>query len=129
MRLRVITPEKVLCAVEVSELTAPGIAGEFGVLAEHVSFLGGLDVGVLDYVSDGESRRIVVYGGYAEVEGDEVTVLADEAELAEEIDSAQAKGLLADAQRELAACEGGAEDVDVLLAKLARAEARVAALS
>jgi F-type H+-transporting ATPase subunit epsilon len=70
-----VTPERVLADTEVSELTAPGIAGEFGVLPEHVTFLGGLDTGVLSYTdAKGDKHELVVSGGYAEVLDDTVTV-------------------------------------------------------
>ncbi|HIF64271.1 MAG: ATP synthase F1 subunit epsilon [bacterium] len=88
LRLRIVTPERVLADTEVSELTAPGVAGEFGVLPEHVTFLGGLDTGVLSYTdAKGDNHELVVSGGYAEVVGDIVTVLADSAQPAGEIDA------------------------------------------
>ena len=91
IRLRVVTPTRLVVDTEVTELTAPGSEGELGVLPLHVTFLGQLDVGVLRYTEGGAAKQIVVHGGYAEVIDDVVTVLADDAEFAEEIDVAAAK--------------------------------------
>ncbi len=128
MKLLVVTPSRLLVDAEVSEVTAPGAAGEFGVLAEHVTFLGELDVGLLSYVEDGRTRSLVIDGGYGEVRDDVVTILADRAEYGEEIDPEAARAELAEAEREL---EAGSEDpaaIESLLRALKRAETRVAAL-
>lgn len=129
MRLAIVTAERVVVDTDASELTAPGMVGEFGVLPQHVTFLGGLGTGVLTYLSDGRGHKLVVTGGYAEVREDTVTILADEATPAEDIDEAQARRELDEARR---AVEAGSEDpetIDTLLASLQRAEAAVRALS
>jgi F-type H+-transporting ATPase subunit epsilon len=124
LNLRIVTPTRTLVDTEVSEVTAPGVAGEFGVLPEHVTFLGQLDLGVLRYVEDGTARRVVVHGGYAEVLDDVVTVLADDAEFPDEVDAEQARTELEHAKTAL---EQGHEDptvVDQLLRAHRRAEMR-----
>jgi F-type H+-transporting ATPase subunit epsilon len=129
LHLKIVTPARVLIDAEVSELAAPGMVGEFGVLPEHVTFLGGLDVGVLTYVEGEAKRRVVILGGYAEVEEDVVTVLADDAELADDIDPEEARAALVAAEQAL---DGGAdtpEGVDELLGAVRRAQARVDAAS
>ncbi|MFP6626990.1 MAG: ATP synthase F1 subunit epsilon [Deltaproteobacteria bacterium] len=128
LRLKLVTPTRQLVDEEVSEVTAPGSQGEFGVLAEHTTFLGALGTGVLSYVCDGRRRQVVVYGGYGEVDGDIITVVADGAEFAEDIDGPQAREELAEAHRRL---QAGAEDPDEvarLVGDLRRAEVRVEAL-
>jgi F-type H+-transporting ATPase subunit epsilon len=129
LHLKIVTPERTLTDVDVSELTAPGTAGEFGVLPQHVTFLGGLDVGVLVYVENGQRRRVVVDGGYAEVENESVTVLADRAEEASEIDPSEAGERLAAAQRALDEGADTPDEVDVLLRSVKSARARVEAVS
>ncbi len=129
MKLRVVTPARPIVDAETAEVTAPGEVGEFGVLPEHVTFLGGLDVGILSYVEKGQQRQVVVCGGYAEVCDDVLTVLADEAEFPEEIDAAEASAELARVEQAL---ETGSEDpaeVDSLLRQLKKAQTRVAAAS
>ena len=129
IRLRVVTPTRLVVDTEVSEITAPGSAGEMGVLPQHVTFLGQLDVGVLSYVTAGQKKRLVVYGGYAEVVNDVITVLADDAEFPDEIDAGEAKLELARIGEELAAEKDSTERVGELLRAQQRAEVRAATAS
>ena len=127
LRLRIVTPERIIAEAEVSEISAPGSVGEFGVLPEHAAYIGMLGAGVVSYLESGTRQSVVVYGGYAEVVGDEVTVLADEAELPGEIDADEAQRELAEAGARL---EDGSDDpaeVERLVAALRRAEVRAQA--
>ena len=116
MRLEVVTPRGKLLSVDATEVTAPGIRGEFGVLPGHVPFLSGMKPGVLQYATaQSGSGRLAVGAGFAEVGNDRVIVLADQgaapAALAEKlaeqgqnvpvIDPDVARRELAEAQREL----------------------------
>jgi F-type H+-transporting ATPase subunit epsilon len=129
LQLRVITPTRQLVDAEVEEVTAPGSVGEFGVFPEHVNFIGELQSGILTYVERGVRKRIVVHGGYAEVVEDVVTVLADEAELPEEIDAARARQEIQRIDAELAVESEHPENIDELLSQRRRAEVRLAAAS
>src|SRR5256885_16880428 len=77
--------------VLVDEVTAPGILGEFGVLPGHLPFLTYLKAGPIEFRVGPEHRYLAVKGGLAEVGPDKVSILADDAELAEEIGSAHVK--------------------------------------
>jgi F-type H+-transporting ATPase subunit epsilon len=125
--LRLITPSRQLVEAEVDEVTAPGSAGEFGVLPEHVNFVGELDSGILTYVERGVRKRVVVHGGYAEVLNDVVTVLADDAELPEEIDPERARAELQRIDRELGTEAGSPDRIAELLRERKRSEVRLAA--
>ena len=125
--LRLITPTRQLVEAEVEEVTAPGSAGEFGVLPEHVNFVAELEPGILTYLERGVRKRVVVHGGYAEVVDDVVTVLADEAELPEEIDGGRARAELTRIDRELAAESEHPEHIEELLRERRRNEVRLAA--
>jgi len=126
MKLRIVTPVRPVVDAEVTELVAPGTEGEFGVLAEHVTFLGSLKPGVVSYTEGGTKKRIVISGGYAEVRQDMVTLLADDAQLPEEVDSAQARAEVTTLLDELARGNESPEVTEKLLRDLALAEARVA---
>jgi F-type H+-transporting ATPase subunit epsilon len=91
MRLLLVTPERQLLDTEIEEIYAPGVLGQFGVLAEHVNFLTALGTGELRYRGKGVDHYVAVSGGILEVLDDVVTVLADSAEPAEEIDVGRAK--------------------------------------
>jgi F-type H+-transporting ATPase subunit epsilon len=91
IRLELVTPERLLVSDEVDEVIAPGYEGEFGVLPEHTQYLAILSAGVLRYRKADEVRKVAVSGGFAEVTSDQVAVLADVAEKAEEIDVDRAR--------------------------------------
>ncbi len=129
LRLKIVTPERVVVDAEATELMAPGVVGEFGVLPEHVTFLGGLDVGVLRYIEGGASKSVVVSGGYAEIAGDLVTILADDATPAAEIDAASARTALTVADQAVQTGADTPEEVDALLAELKKAHVRVQTVS
>ncbi|HUI24994.1 MAG TPA: F0F1 ATP synthase subunit epsilon [Candidatus Kryptonia bacterium] len=97
-QLRIVTPTRQLLDESVNEVTAPGTVGEFGVLPQHTTFLSSLEIGPLSFRSGRTTRRIAVRGGFAEVADDVMTVLADAAQFAEEIDSAKAQADLRDAE-------------------------------
>lgn len=101
LHLRVVTPERLLLDEEVSEVTAPGTAGEFGVLPNHITFLSSLQPGRLTYKQEGQTRTIFVSGGFAEVVNNVMTVLADSAEFADEIDLELARAALREAEESL----------------------------
>lgn len=86
IRLRLVTPSRLLLDEEVDEATGPGALGEFGVLPKHISFLTLLEAGEMSYKQGAEHHRLAISGGYAEVLDDVMTVLANAAEYADEID-------------------------------------------
>ena len=124
MRLRIVTPTRILVDAEVTEVTAPGTAGEMGVLPQHVTFLGQMDTGVVAYEEGGKRAKVVVRGGYVEVVNDVVTILADDAEFAAETDAAAARAEVERLNEELKHAQGTPEDIDRLLDALRLAEAR-----
>lgn len=125
MRLRIVTPVRPVVDAEVTEVVVPGSEGEFGVLPLHVTFLGGLAPGILTYVEDGARKKVVLDGGYAEVRGEDLTILADAAEFPEEIDTARARAEMSRVEEALA--DGGTDPAQTerLLRELALARARV----
>lgn len=89
--LEVVTPDKLLLSKEVDVVVATGVDGEFGVLHGHVPFLATLDIGELRFRDGNQEEYAAIAGGFAEVTGTKVTVLAEAAELAREIDVDRAK--------------------------------------
>ncbi|MBW2039465.1 MAG: F0F1 ATP synthase subunit epsilon [Deltaproteobacteria bacterium] len=84
--LEVVTPNRLVLSQEVEEITAPGVEGEFGVLPGHTPFFTTLKVGETVYRTGKEQRYIAVTWGFVEVLPDRVTILAEAAELEQEID-------------------------------------------
>jgi F-type H+-transporting ATPase subunit epsilon len=91
IRLRVVTPSRLLLDEEVDEVTAPGALGEFGVLPNHITFLTLLASGEMSYKEGTVRYYLAVSGGYAEVLDNVMTVLAPAAEFAGEIDTHRAR--------------------------------------
>ena len=92
LNLEVVTPHRTVMVEDVESVTLPGVEGEFGILPEHIPLLTILDTGIMYYKnSSGETYAIAVHWGYAQVEGNNVRVLAELAETAAEIDMERAK--------------------------------------
>ena len=86
LQLDIVTPDKLVLSTSVEYVGAPGYEGEFGVLPNHIPFLCALQIGNLYYRKEGRTHYVFVSGGFADVSGNKVTVLAEAAEKAEEID-------------------------------------------
>lgn len=84
--LRITTLEKLVFDSEVTSVTLPGEAGEFGILAHHAPLITPLKLGEITAKKNGEEFYMAISGGMAEVQPHRVLVLADQAERAEEID-------------------------------------------
>jgi F-type H+-transporting ATPase subunit epsilon len=105
IQLIVVTPERQLLRESVVEVTLPGLDGQLGVLPGHAPLMTELGIGELAYRTSTSSQPIVlaVISGFAEVLADRVTILAETAERAEEIDLARAEEAKARAEKRLAA--------------------------
>jgi len=86
--LDLVTPEKTLFSGQVQELVAPGLMGEFGVLAGHANMLVELAAGRLLFKDGSDEKVYVAAGGFAEVGQEKVTVLLDDAVSLDSIDPA-----------------------------------------
>ncbi len=92
LSLEVVTPFRTVLNEDVDSVTLPGIEGEMGILPEHVPLLTILDAGIMSYVNGkGKTQAIAVHWGYAQVDGNNVRVLAELAETAQEIDLTRAQ--------------------------------------
>jgi F-type H+-transporting ATPase subunit epsilon len=124
-----VTPERVVFEGEVQSVSLRTDDGEAAFFAGHTPLIGALVPGVVRFQrEDGSEERAAVHGGFVQVEGDSVVVLAPIAELAEEIDVERARKSAADA--EAASGSGGAaaegdEGSDPEAEALARAQLRL----
>lgn len=91
IHLEIVTPDRKLLSEDVDFVGAPGYNGEFGVLPDHASFLSALGVGSLHYNKGGKTYWVFISGGFAEVSANKMSVLAEVAERAEEIDIERAR--------------------------------------
>lgn len=125
IRLRIVTPSRMLLDEDVDEVTAPGELGEFGVLPNHIAFLTTLVPGELSYKQGSSKKTLAVSGGYAEVLDNVMTVLAPAAEFADEIDSARAQRAKERAEKLMAELNRGEKDWEMAEAALKRALVRL----
>jgi F-type H+-transporting ATPase subunit epsilon len=104
LQLTVVTPERQLLHGDVVEVTIPGLDGELGVLPGHAPLMTELGIGELRCHAKGSGQYVAlaILGGFAEVLPDRVTVLAEIAERAEEIDLTRAEAALARAEKRIA---------------------------
>ncbi|BCA55495.1 ATP synthase F1, epsilon subunit [Nitrospira sp. KM1] len=97
--LEVVTPDKQLLSQQVDEVIAPGSEGDFGVLPGHCHFLSMLRIGELRYRIDNAMHHMAVLWGFAEVTPTQVTIMAEIAEKAEDIDVARAQAAVEKAEQ------------------------------
>jgi F-type H+-transporting ATPase subunit epsilon len=123
-QLEVVTPEKVLVKDAAEEMQLPGKDGYLGILPGHAPLITELAIGQMTYRSAGTTHCLAVAWGFAEVLPDKVTVLAELAETAEDIDVQRAREAKERAERRLGSNDA---DVDVPRAQaaLARANCRL----
>jgi F-type H+-transporting ATPase subunit epsilon len=119
--LQIVTPDKMLVREQVDEVEIPGSEGYFGVLPGHTPMLASLAVGEMWYRKGQEKTYLSLAFGFAEVLPDRVTILAQIAERAEEIDPARAE----EAKRRAEARLQQAKDIDYERARAALQKALV----
>ena len=102
LQLNIVTPDQAL-SYEVDEVAMPGQEGDFGVLPGHTPLFAGLRTGTMWYRQGSEKHYLAVSVGFAEVLPDQVTVLAQVAERAEDLDEARAQAGMARAEEMMAA--------------------------
>ena len=126
IELVVVTPEKQLLRQTAKEVQLPGADGYLGVLPGHAPLITELGIGELSYHDMGgkESAHLAIIRGFAEVLPDRVTVLAETAEFAEEIDIARAEAAKARAEKRLASGDTNL-DWDRVTVSLQRALIRI----
>lgn len=98
----IVTPDQLILSDEVDYVGVPGVQGQFGVLSNHIPFLSALAIGSLYYRKDGGIKYVFVSGGFAEVSPDSLTILAESAEKAEDIDLTRARKAKERAEQRLA---------------------------
>ncbi len=125
MLLEIVAPSRqVVRSERVDEVIAPGSEGEFGVLPGHMPFLTTLKVGMLSYREGSEWHHLAVDWGYAEVGPDRVSILAEGADRAAEINLEQERAAKEQAERRLAE-KTGDEDYERARIELMRALVRI----
>lgn len=124
--VEIVTPERLVYSETVDMIVVPGVEGYLGILPLHAPIVSGLNIGVLKVVTGGKESKMAISGGFMEVSDDKVVVLADTAEIGNEIDVLRAKSARERAEQRLS---NRSADIDAARAEMAlsRAMARLKA--
>ena len=104
-----VSPERLLLSKPVDMVTVPGSEGYMGVMAGHASLVSTLRAGMIDMQDDGQDTRFFIRGGFAEINAEKITVLAEEAIPISELDIAVLDQRITDAQADEIAAKTDAE--------------------
>ncbi len=125
IKLDIVTMERLLVSEDVDYVSAPAVDGVVGILPKHTPLLTALAYGELRYKKEGKEFSFAIGGGFMEVRPDKVTVLADVAEQADDIDDARADAARLRAQEALKEKPRTDANYAALEQALRRAEVRV----
>lgn len=104
-KFELVSPERVLMSADVQQVVLPGTEGDFTVLVGHAPFVSTLRPGVLDVTTADGRKRLLVKGGFAEVQPTGLTVLAEQAFDVADLDGPKIARELETAEAELAAAK------------------------
>ncbi len=124
IKVEIMTPERPLADEAATEVNFPAADGYMGVLPEHTPLVAELGIGEVRIQVDGQEKRFMVNGGFVQVAPDRVTLMANEAEAAEDIDRDKAQADLKQSEEDLAKAELP-EEVDAALDLAKTAETRI----
>jgi F-type H+-transporting ATPase subunit epsilon len=126
LKLEIVTPERRILDAEVDSVTVPTATGEAGILPNHAPLVSALKPGVVSYSAKGNSDRFAITGGFVEVSSNRVSVLADNAEGADEIDVAAVKADREAAEKALAAAsQSSIEETEAIRERLESAQVKL----
>lgn len=116
LRLEIVTPERKVYEEDVNMVVVKGVAGELGILPNHIPLVTPLKIAPIKAKKGGKDEFVAVHGGFMEVRKDKVVILAEAAELGRDIDVIRAREAKERAERRLA---DKAADLDHKRAELA----------
>ncbi len=128
LKVEVVSQDRLVWSGEADMVVLPGAAGEMGILPDHAPLLTTLRPGFLHVKQGDQDEVFTIVGGFAEVQPDQVIVLADAAEHVDEIDEARAQAAKERAERLLAEGTTDQEAYFAALAALRRANLRLEAV-
>jgi len=127
LHLEIVTPKGAVVNEDVDICTAPGYAGEFGVLANHAPLLSTIKIGTLVYKQGNTQEVMMVSGGFCEVSKNKMTFLVESAERGADIDVDRAMQAKERAEKRIASALQQKEKIDMVRAEAAlqRAMSRI----
>jgi F-type H+-transporting ATPase subunit epsilon len=125
LHLEIVTPERLAYSDEVDMVLVPGIEGELGILPHHTPLVSLLGVGELKIRKGGDEESFAIAGGFLQVRPDKVVVMAETAEIDNEIDLERARHARDEAARALESGYVEGADLSAARAELQRALLRI----
>jgi F-type H+-transporting ATPase subunit epsilon len=116
IKVSVVTPDGPVYEADVEMVSAKAQSGELGILPGHIPMVAPLNIGAVRLKKGGNTELVAVSGGFLEVRPDQVTILAQAAEKAEDIDVLRAKAAKERAEKRL---QSKQDDIDFKRAELA----------
>ena len=129
LNLEIVTSEKKVYDEVVDAVTIPTTNGEIGVLPNHAPLISTLKPGILTISNRGASEQLVIAGGFVEVSANKVSILADTAEKADEVNVEAARAERESAERILGSWSGTEEAFEIEKERLEKAQARLSLAS
>jgi F-type H+-transporting ATPase subunit epsilon len=119
LTIEIVTIERVVRVEEnVDVLVAPGVEGQLAILPRHAALMTTLDFGELIFRRGNQEESFAIAGGFMEVRNDRVSILADQAESAEEIDLDRARAARERAEQRLRELQAGGRESEADLARV-----------
>lgn len=128
MNIRVLTPDRIICSTTADEIVLPGLTGQVGVLDDHAALITALDTGLLRIKSNEKWTPIILCGGLAEIDQNQVTVLVNDVEELNKIELNEATKDLEKATLAVETAETSKSRLDASI-ELKKATARLEAMN
>ena len=125
LQLEIVTPERLAYSDQVDSVQLPGIEGELGVLPHHAPLVSILGVGELLIRKGGSEESFAIVGGFLQVRPDKVVVMAEDADMASEIDLEKAQEARHEAEKALETGYHEGADLSLARASLQQALLRI----
>ena len=126
INIRVITPDRIVCSTTAEEIILPSTTGQLGILDGHAPLITALDIGVLRIKMDQKWTPMILFGGFAEVDQDQITILVNDVEEAASLKLAEVTDALEQATLAVENAETNREKIEASQ-NLKKASARVQA--
>ena len=128
MNIRVLTPDRIICSTTADEIVLPGLTGQVGVLDDHAALITALDTGLLRIKSNERWTPIILCGGLAEIDQNQVTVLVNDVEELNKVELSEATEDLEKATLAVENAETSKSRLDASI-ELKKATARLEAIN
>jgi F-type H+-transporting ATPase subunit epsilon len=128
LNLRVMAPNRIVWNSEIQEIILSTNSGQIGILPNHAPLLTASDIGVVKIRIKEQWSTMALMGGFAMIENNQMTILVNEAEKANEIDLQEARDTFGKAKSNLTQAEGKKQVIEANLA-FKRAKARLEAIN